>query len=146
MAKMYVFKVPDIKRVRKYETKSIENGTLITKTKTEPLRELDKAIYTSLFELASSTKKTIAEALLCEDCIDQIKNLSDSDTILKFTESDIEFLNEGFELTNGVDDYGRPRRPRAWLAERRELFEQINKPVSEGEWEKENSKKSKTLK
>lgn len=145
MAKNYIFKIPSIKTQRTYTKHRNANGELVSETVVEPLRNLDKTIYVTLFQLAASTKKTIPEVLLAQDCVEQIKNLSDKENIIKFTDADIKLLSDGYELTSGLDAMGLPRRPSAWMDERRELFEQIKTPLAEDKWlesqEKELGKK-----
>ena len=97
------------------------------------VRESEIIILTTLFDLAGAGKKSIKEAILCNDCVSQIENLTDAEDTLEFTEEDLKYLDEGFAFTAGLSPEGMVKRPFVWMKECSELFEQIKNPKTKEE-------------
>lgn len=131
MAKNYIIKLSPITATRKVAESICETCGKTIIEKDESLRTLEKDILTQLFNLASTKKTAIGDAMKCYDCIQQIDKVPDKQEILKFTDEDLKFLTDGFEMTSGTFPNGFVKRPQSWMKECYNLFLQIDKPVPE---------------
>ena len=127
MAKQFIIKLSPIDKMYTLEMSTCPTCGHAQKKEEKTLRSLEKDILTQLFDYASA-KKTIKAGMCCYDCIDQINNLPDKDTDLEFTEEDLKFIDEGFEVTTGVNHLGMLKRPSLWMKNCRELFKQLKDP------------------
>jgi len=128
MAKQFILKLSPHDKTRKiYKNVCRECGNVIEEG-LESISILEKSILIQLFNLAASTKKNIQLMRLCYDCINQVENLNSDELVLEFTEQDLGYLKEGFELTSGMSQNGVPIRPAVWRLAY-DLFKQIESPV-----------------
>jgi len=91
-------------------------------------RELELIILENLFLIAMNRQKTLDKAFECRDCLEQIRNITDKEEIIKLTKSDIDYLKEAFETT-------ADNRPTIWLDKCYNLFKQIKEPTEDKEQE-----------
>jgi len=131
MAKQFIIKLSSLDKTYTTETKTCLVCGHSQNKEVKPLRDLEKDVLIQLFDYASA-RKAIKEAMLCYDCIDQVKNIPDTDTELEFTEQDLKYIDEGFEVTTGTSPQGMLKRPLIWLRECRELFRQLKDPKEKG--------------
>jgi hypothetical protein len=111
MAKTYEisFSASDkVAQIKDIETKVIE---------TKKVSDMEKFILTNLFTVAMNNQKTIAESFECKDCLDQLKNLADTDTKISFTLKDINYLKQAYGLIT--------EKPAFWMLICGDLLKQI---------------------
>lgn len=136
MAKQYIIKLSPKEVTRDIVIEACPTCGNPGKEDVEPLSVLEKSILKQLFEIASSSKRKISDTMLCYDCIHQVDNLKDEELELELTETDIKFLEEGFEATAGFHQNGIAKRPPGWMKRCYKLFEQIKNPKTREEWDK----------
>jgi hypothetical protein len=98
LSKLYSVKLSDIK------------DTFEAKGATEPLntRETELNLLTGLFELAANGQKTFVKSNECIEIIGRLENLTDEDTEVQITATDLEYLKEGLEKS------AMGQRPMVW--------------------------------
>lgn len=71
-----------------------------------PIREIETAMLTNLFDLAASSEKSFKSANECLDCIGQVESLGEDETELTLAQIDMDYLKSGWDKAS--ENMGRP--------------------------------------
>ena len=132
MAKLYPIKFDTSKETKSVVMSFDKDGIAEKEDKTA--KDLEKLTLQNLFRFARGQTKTVDEGCLITDCLEQLKNLTDKEGCIKFTEGDIKFLKTGFSVAG-------PDLINSWFDNCPNLMRQIKDPKTEEELEKEVEKK-----
>jgi len=114
MAKTYKLKLSDNDEVVKTRVLGKDNKIVDS---TEPMKDVEKAILTSLVNLSANGMKDLSKFNCALDFVKQVEN-ADKEVILD--KIDVELINEGFKLSAG-------KRPDIWY-QCTEFLKQLEKP------------------
>lgn len=104
------------------------------------IRDLEIVSLRTMFRLARNKPKSLEEADLIADCIDQLDNLNKKEMSIKFTKDDIKFLKTGFMAASGSEMIN------GWYDDCRNLMKQINEPQAEESSEEDKKETGKKIK
>jgi len=114
MAKTYKLKLSGENEVVK--TRVLDNKNKVIDS-TDPMKDVEKAILTSLVNLSANDMKDLSKFNCALDFVKQVEN-ADSEVILD--KIDVELINEGFKLSAG-------KRPDIWY-QCTNFLKQLEKP------------------
>jgi len=114
MAKTYKLKLSGEGKTVK--TRILNNNNKVVDG-TEPMKDVEKAILTSLVNLSANDMKDLSKFNCALDFVKQVENADDEIILDKI---DMELINEGFKLSAG-------KRPDIWY-QCTEFLKQLEKP------------------
>jgi hypothetical protein len=131
MAKYFIIKLTSKSKVKTFASWINEDGTQ-DKNVEKKIRDVELLALEFMFKAARQNAKNMDQAFLVTDCVDQIKNITDKESTIRFTQEDIQFLKSGFEAAHGSTIIN------FWFENIIDLLKQIRNPEEEGK--KENAK------
>jgi uncharacterized coiled-coil protein SlyX len=105
ISKRFVLKLSD-KSILVKVTERTEAGVVETEY---PLRGIEVAMLTSLFDISASSQESFKAANECLDCIGHIEALTDDECEIVLTQKDLDYLTGAFKKSAE-----RAGRPHAW--------------------------------
>jgi len=122
MAKYFIINLSPEDKTINFQTVSPEGEQLSEKKK---LREIELIVMQNMFRYARKMAKDFDLAMTISDCIDQVKNITDAETFIRFTKEDIGFLKDGFKVASGGPEIN------VWLDSCYDLMKQLKDPKPE---------------
>jgi len=130
MAKNYIIELSSI-TCKTMISEADKDGKIINVEKST--REIELITLKNLFRFARNKEASIDTGCLITDCLDQLDNITDKETLVKFTEQDIGFLKTGYKISAeervGLINF--------WFDNCKTVMQQIRKPIDEEEYEKQ---------
>ena len=139
MAKNYIIELSPITR-KILVPEANDKGQVIDVEKVA--RDIEIVTLKNMFRFARNKEASIDTGCLITDCLDQLDNLTNEESIIKFTEQDIGYLKTGYKISAnenaGLINF--------WFDHCKDIMRQIRKPVDQEEYQKQKDKEKKEKK